>query len=147
MHDREGDARDSAMAAAGRALAQRDRSRAELTARLASAAPAEIVAEVVGDLERMGYLDDERLAASLAARRLEAGWGSLRIAADLERLGIEGADAIASAERGEREAAAALLRSRHARGRTLAQRFGLLARRGFLPETIEDVLETEAEIT
>ncbi len=146
MHDREGAARDSAMAAAGRALAQRDRSRAELTKRLASTAPPEIVAEVVGDLERMGYLDDERLAASLAARRLEAGWGSLRIAADLERLGIDGADAVAGAERGEREAAVDLLGSRHARGRTLAQRFGLLVRRGFLPETIEDVLETDAEI-
>jgi regulatory protein len=143
VHDREGDARDSAMAAAGRALAQRDRSRAELARRLASTAPPEIVTEVVGDLERMGYLDDARLAASLAARRLEAGWGSLRIAADLERLGVEAADAVVLAARGEHAAASALLASRHARGRTLAQRFGLLARRGFLPETIEDVLGSE----
>ena len=145
MHEREGDARDSAMAAAGRALAQRDRSRAELLARLASTAPAEIAAEVVADLERMGYVDDKRLAASLAARRLEAGWGSLRIAADLERLGVSGSEVVADAERAEREAATALLGSRHARGRTPAQRFGLLARRGFLPETIEDVLASDAE--
>ena len=146
MHEREGDARDSAMAVAGRALAQRDRSRAELIARLGSAAPAEIVAEVVADLERMGYVDDARLAASLAARRLEAGWGSLRIAADLQRLGVSAAEALAAAERGEREAATALLGSRHGRGRTPTQRFGLLVRRGFLAETIEDVLASDAEL-
>lgn len=142
---REGDVRETAMTAAGRALARRDRSRAELAGRLAAIAPPEVVSEVIGDLERMGYLDDDRLAHSIASRRLEAGWGSARISADLERLGIVAADAIHAAEAGEHHAAAALLASRHGRGRTPAQRVALLARRGFLPETIEEAMRVEID--
>ena len=133
------DVRDRAMARAGRVLARRPHSAAELERRLARIAPAEVIEGVVADLERLGYVDDAALALSLAGRRLGDGWGSLRVAHDLERLGIPAeaaADAMAQAEGDEPGAARALVRARgleHDPRRAWA----LLARRGFREDAIE----------
>jgi glycine/serine hydroxymethyltransferase len=53
-------------------------------------AVAELIDRVLADLRELGYVDDAALARALAARRLEDGWGALRVEHDLERLGIGG---------------------------------------------------------
>ena len=73
------DARERALARAGRALAQRPRSEAEIRRRLAGVAPAAVCEGVIVDLGRLGYLDDAALARSLAERRLADGWGAARV--------------------------------------------------------------------
>ena len=52
------------------------------------AATTEVAAEVIDDLARMGYVDDERYAAALAEHRLTRGWGPLRIEHDLTATGV-----------------------------------------------------------
>jgi regulatory protein len=137
------DTREKVLDAAGKALARRALSRAALAARLADVASPEVCQAVLDDLERLGYVDDEALALSLAEQRLASGWGPGRVEADLERLAVGEAAArvgIRAAEAGEVEAARALLASRVAAGRTPAQRLGLLARRGFTADAAESVL-------
>jgi len=137
------DTREKVLDAAGKALARRALSRAALAARLADVASPEVCQAVLDDLERLGYVDDEALALSLAEQRLASGWGPGRVEADLERLAVGEAAArvgIRAAEAGEVEAARALLASRAAAGRTPAQRLGLLARRGFTADAAESVL-------
>jgi SOS response regulatory protein OraA/RecX len=130
------------MARAARDLSRRARSAAEVRTRLEQVASAGVAADVVDDLERLGYVDDASLAAALVERRLAGGWGSARVEADLERLGIGGepaADALAAAAAGEPAAAAALLgRERPVDAR---RAWALLARRGFAPETAEGAVE------
>ena len=48
----------------------------------------DVAAEVIDDLARMGYVDDERYAAALAEHRLARGWGPLRIEHDLLAAGV-----------------------------------------------------------
>ena len=137
------DTREKVLDAAGKALARRALSRAALAARLADVASPEVCQAVLDDLERLGYVDDEALALSLAEQRLASGWGPGRVEADLERLAVGEAAArvgVRAAEAGEEEAARALLASRAAAGRTPAQRLGLLARRGFTADAAESVL-------
>jgi regulatory protein len=125
--------REAAMRRAGTVLARRARSEAELARALAPMAPAEVVEGVLGDLRSLGYLDDAALACALAERRLESGWGALRVRADLERLEIAGESARAAlevAEAGERAAAERLLAAR-ARDSDTRRQAALLARRGF----------------
>jgi regulatory protein len=130
------------MRRAGTVLARRARSEAELARTLAPIAPPEVVDGVLGDLRSLGYLDDAALACALAERRLESGWGTLRVEADLERLAITGEAAragLAAAEQGERAAAERLLTARRLDG----DRSGsatLLARRGFGEDVVEALL-------
>jgi regulatory protein len=131
--------REAAMRRAGHALARRARSEAELTRTLAPVAPPEVVERVLDDLRSLGYLDDAALARALAERRLESGWGSYRLRADLDRLEIDGEGAraaIALAEAGERSAAERLLELR-APGGDARRIAALLVRRGFAEETVE----------
>src|SRR3954451_24040188 len=79
---------ERALALAGRELARRPLSRARLRERLTRVAPDEGCEAVVSDLERLGYVDDDALALSLADQRLADGWGRARVESDLERLGI-----------------------------------------------------------
>jgi regulatory protein len=107
-----------------RALRAADRSRAELDERLARKGyGAEERRDALDELERLGYLDDERTAALRAARLAERGYGDAYIRADLERRGLDAEAALAAlepeAERAERQA-----------GRGEAW----LARRGFASE-------------
>lgn len=135
------------MRRAGMALARRARSEAELARSLASVAPANIVEGVLDDLRVRGYLDDGALALALAERRLDAGWGPLRVRADLERLEIEGdaaRSAIDAAEAGERDAARRLLEIR-APGPDVRRAAALLARRGFGEEVASALLGLEPD--
>jgi SOS response regulatory protein OraA/RecX len=107
-----------------RALRHRDLSRQALAERL----PARAGEEVLDALERSGYLDDVRTAASRAASLAERGWGDEAIRLRLEEEGFSGApleDAVAALEP-EPERARRLL----AAGKT--ERW--LAARGFAPE-------------
>ena len=135
------------MRRAGTVLARRARSEAELARTLASVAPPEVVAGVLDDLRALGYLDDAALACALAERRLESGWGALRVQADLERLEIAGEAAragMAAAEAGERAAAERLLAARAPDG-DLRRSAALLARRGFGEEVAESLLGLDVE--
>lgn len=129
--------REAALAYAGRALAMRALSEAELRERLRRrGCPEEIAEEVVVLMRGYGYLDDADLAERVGSR---PGLGRRRAEAELRRRGIpdELADA-ALAERSdeaELEQARALLhkhlprarRSKHPRANAYAH----LARRGF----------------
>ena len=80
-----------------RALRAADRSRAELDARLERQGFAEDDREhALDDLERLGYLDDERTATLRAERLAARGYGDAYIRADLARRGLASDDAIAS---------------------------------------------------
>ena len=140
MHD-DADARRQAFDVAGRALTRRDHSVAQLRERLLKTADAEVGEAVIADLERIGYLDDERLALALAERRLDAGWGPARVEADLAALQIVSPAAMSLAEELAAPAAKALLQSRHAVGKSLSRRYALLARRGFSEELCVGLLD------
>jgi regulatory protein len=135
------DERDRAMRRAGELLARRAHGRDELRRKLTRGGDAEVAAEVIDDLARMGYVDDERYAAALAEHRLGRGWGPLRIEHDLAGAGVPEAAvnaAIAALDRDAVRAAAA---------RAVGDRVGdaaarRLAARGFDADVAGDVLGT-----
>lgn len=98
-----------------RALGAHDRTAAELDARLArhGVSPEERE-EALERLERLGYLDDARVARDRAAQLAGRGAGDALIRHDLERRGI-GAEAI-------EEALAALEPERDRAARVVAER-------------------------
>lgn len=118
------------------ALRHRDRSRAQVAARLAQAGVGdEARAEALETLERVGYLDDGRYAANRAAALAARGRGDAAIRHDLEAAGVA-ADAV--------EEAIAALAPEAERARTIAGRSGRtpmtaaqLARKGFSADAIE----------
>jgi SOS response regulatory protein OraA/RecX len=140
--------RERALALAGRELARRPMSRARLRERLTRVAPDEVCEAVVSDLERLGYVDDDALALSLADQRLADGWGRARVESDLVRLGVEGharEAALERAEAGEAAAATALLSRSLVGGSSAARRaWGLLSRRGFSSEAAEEAIDAIA---
>ena len=81
--------RPDAVEQALRALRHRDRSTAELDARLAQrgVAPAERE-QALETLERIGYVDDERFARRRAEQLADRGSGDALIRHDLEERGI-----------------------------------------------------------
>lgn len=94
--------------------------------------------DVLGRLERIGYVDDRRFAAARAGGLAERGYGDAAIRRALEREGV-GADDLEEAlgalePEGDRAAA---LVARH--GRT-AKTAALLARRGFDHDAVEAAL-------
>jgi SOS response regulatory protein OraA/RecX len=110
--------------AAVRALRAADRSRAELDARLERQGfGGEERQRALDELERLGYVDDERTAALRAARLADRGYGDAYIRADLEQRGLPPGEALAGIEP-ERE------RARRFTDKGPAW----LARRGFAPE-------------
>jgi len=121
-----------------RALQSRDRSRAELDARLRERGVA--ADERQGALEslvRVGYVNDERLARARAATLAERPSGDLLIRADLEGRGIdpELVDR-ALAELEPERLRAARVTARRGRGQRTAR---YLAGRGFGSEALEAV--------
>ncbi len=131
--------RDRAMRRAGELLARRAHGRDELRRKLARGGDDDVAAEVIDDLARMGYVDDERYAAALAEHRLARGWGPLRIEHDLLAAGVPEAvvnAAVAALDRDDvREAALRAIGERT--GAAAARRLGA---RGF----DEDVAERPA---
>jgi SOS response regulatory protein OraA/RecX len=128
-----------ALARAARALRPRDRSRAALDERLERAGvPAAAREEALGTLERVGLVDDARVAVQRAAALAGRGYGDAAIRYDLEHEGLAGElveEALAGLDP-ERERARALVERRGADARTGRW----LAGRGFEAATIEDAL-------
>jgi regulatory protein len=131
--------RAEALAAAGRALSHRDLSRRQLAERLHQRGVAEHdAAGALATLADAGLLNDERLARRRALTLAERGWGDAAIEERLDRDCVEAAIV---------RAALAELPIEYERARALAasipdrrKRWTLLARRGFSPDTIEEVL-------
>lgn len=133
------DERDRAMRRAGELLARRAHGRDELRRKLARGGGEDVAAEVIDDLARMGYVDDERYAAALAEHRLTRGWGPLRIEHDLLAAGVPEAVvnvAVAALDRDDvREAALRAIGERT--GAAAARRLGA---RGFDEDVAEGLL-------
>ena len=131
--------RAEALGLAVRTVARRDLSERRLRARLAARGVRRADADgAVARLAGAGVVDDARAALSRARSLAERGWGDAAVSA---RLADEGFGS------GEVGAALAELPPERRRAEELATRAGdprrawqLLARRGFAPETVEDVL-------
>jgi regulatory protein len=135
--------RDDAVETALRALRFRDRSAAELDARLARrGVEATEREQALETLERVGYVDDARFARSRAAALAERGSGDALIRHDLEERGVtaEHVEAALAELEPERERARALVAKRGSGPKTA--RF--LAARGFDEETVSDLVAHEA---
>jgi SOS response regulatory protein OraA/RecX len=134
--------RADALARAARALKPRDRSRQSLEDRLAGAGvPAATRGEVLETLERVGLVDDARVAASRARHLAQRGFGDEAIRHDLEGEGVAAelvAEAVAELDP-ERERAKSLAAKRGGDADT-ARTARWLAGRGFDPSSIEDAL-------
>ncbi len=121
---------------AARALRHRDRSRAQVSERLARAGVGDEQRENALDtLARVGYVDDARFAANRAATLAARGLGDEAIRHDLDGSGVPAEAA---------DAALAGLEPEAARARAIAERTGRtaktaaqLARKGFSEESIE----------
>jgi SOS response regulatory protein OraA/RecX len=124
---------------AARSLRRHDRSRSEIDARLAKAGIGDDErADALETLERVGYLDDERVARTRAEALAARGFGDAGIRFDLEAQGIA-AEVVATALAAltpESDRAAALV-VRLGRTQKTAAR---LARKGFAAESLETAL-------
>jgi SOS response regulatory protein OraA/RecX len=122
-----------------RALARRDRSRAELAAQLERRGVGSVQrAQTLDELERARYVDDGRFAVGRAASLAARGYGDAAIVDDLEGHGLDG-EQVARALEGladEPERAAAIVARSGANVRTARR----LAAKGFSEETIESAL-------
>lgn len=121
---------------AARALRHRDRSRREVEERLTKAGvDAGRRAEALDTLERVGYVDDERLARARAGALASRGYGDEWIRHDLARHGVDGeaADAAITALEPERERAAAAIARLGPGPKTAAH----LGRKGFGDDAVE----------
>lgn len=125
-----------------RALRSRDRTAAELEARLGQRGVGEAARQqALETLERIGYVDDERFARTRAQQLAERGSGDALIRDDLERRGLA-ADVVALALEAlepERERAAQIAVRR---GRSL-KTARYLASRGFGEEALDALVAAE----
>jgi regulatory protein len=119
-----------------RALRHRDRSRQQVEERLERAGvDEERQADTLEKLERVGYLDDVRFAASRAAALAARGYGDEGIRQLLQGEGVatEAADGAVETLAPERERAAHLVARLGASARTASR----LQRKGFGGESVE----------
>ena len=125
---------------AARVLQHRDRSRADVAARLERAGVgADDLAATLETLERIGWVDDARFATARASVLAERGHGDAAIRAELSDSGV-GADEVEAALaglEGELERARAVVADRGATPATA--RF--LSRKGFADETVETAVD------
>ncbi len=134
--------RPDAVETALRALRFRDRTAAELEARLEQRGVGEAEREqALETLERIGYVDDERFARTRAERLADRGSGDALIRADLERRGLaaEAVELALGSLEPERERAE---RIAELRGRTV-KTARYLASRGFGDEALEALVAAE----
>jgi regulatory protein len=131
--------RADALARATRALRPRDRSRKALDDRLTRAGvPASARQAALETLERVGLVDDARVAATRAQALAERGFGDAAIRHDLEQEGVGpelAEQALASLEP-ELDRARALVKRRGADARTGRW----LAGKGFEAASVEEAL-------
>ncbi len=133
---------EQALDTALRALRHRDRSAAELDVRLERRGVGAVEREqALETLERIGYVDDERLARTRAEQLAARGSGDALIRHDLEGRGIavEEIEAALGALEPERERAARIV---VARGRSV-KTARYLASRGFDADALEAVVAPE----
>lgn len=131
--------RDRAEGVTVRALARRERSRAELEERLARAGVREADRqETLDRAEQTGLLDDARFAQARARSLVERGAGDALILEDLARHGVDDVTARAAVSELLPEAARAA-RIVELRGRT-AKTIRYLASRGFGEECVEGLV-------
>jgi regulatory protein len=125
-----------------RALRFRDRSTAELDARLARKGVGETERkQALETLERIGYVDDERFARTRAEQLAARGSGDELIRHDLESRGIGAEEIEAALSEVEPERARAA-RIAAERGRSL-KTARYLASRGFGADSLEGVVASE----
>jgi SOS response regulatory protein OraA/RecX len=128
--------RFEALDAAGKALSHRDRSTAELEARLEQRGvrPSDRAA-AVETMARLGYVDDVRMATDRARNMASRGFGDEAIRFDLEGRGIDTELIAAAIEHlvPEAERARAIV----ARSDSDIKAARNLAAKGFSPETVE----------
>ena len=130
--------RANALARATRALATRDRSRAELEARLDDAGVSEAAREeALSSLEAAGLVDDARVAESRANELARRGYGNAAIRADLQRRRID-SETVTAAIDGLEPEADRVLRITAGKERTPAL-FRRLASRGFSRDALDDL--------
>ena len=134
--------RPDAVETALRALRFRDRSAAELAARLEQRGVGEAERErALETLERIGYVDDDRFAQMRAEQLADRGSGDALIRDDLERRGLAA---------GVVDSALGALEPERKRAVRIAERRGLsaktaryLASRGFGEEALEALVAAE----
>lgn len=128
-----------ALSVAVRSLQHRDRAAADVEARLERAGVREDERrETLAALQRLGYVDDARFAASRAKALAARGHGDRAIRFDLQRQGVTSEDV---------EAAVAELEPERSRAEAIAARRGggpatarYLAHRGFGEDALEAVV-------
>jgi regulatory protein len=129
---------------AAQALRHRDRSRADVAARLARAGVGEAEREAaLEQLERIGWVDDARFAQSRAGALAARGRGDALIRDDLESSGVD-SEAVDEAIGGldpEAERAQAIAAERGASGATARY----LDRNGFSADSVEAAIGRVAE--
>ena len=133
---------EQALDAALKALRHRDRSAAELDARLAQRGVGDAEREqALETLERVGYVDDERFARARAKRLAARGSGNALIRHDLDERGVaaEHVEAALSALQPERERATAIAARR---GRSV-KTARYLASRGFEADALDGIVAPE----
>jgi regulatory protein len=134
--------RPDAVEQALRTLRHRDRSAAELDARLAQRGIGESDREqALETLERIGYVDDERFARTRAQQLAARGSGDALIRHDLEGRGLEEehVESALAALEPERERAVRILERRGPGAKTARY----LASRGFSPDALEILVARE----
>ncbi len=133
-----------------RLLARREHSRHELALKLRQRkVSVNVIDAVLDEFEEKGWLSDERFAEVFVRQRVDAGYGPLKVLADLQQRGVRQAppelSAIAEAQwidmatrlRAKRYGLADLSEDWNERQR----QGGFLARRGFTADQIEQALE------
>ena len=134
--------RPDAVETALRALRFRDRSAAELAARLEQRGVGEAERErALETLERIGYVDDERFAHMRAKQLADRGSGDALIRDDLERRGlaVSVVDSALGALEPERKRAVRIAERRGLSAKTARY----LASRGFGDEALEALVAAE----
>ena len=134
--------RPDAVQTALRALRFRDRTTAELDARLEQRGVGEAEREqALETLERIGYVDDERFARGRAERLAERGSGDALIRDDLERRGVaaEIVEAALAELEPERGRAARIVEQRGPGAKTVRY----LAAKGFGEDVLEGIVARE----
>ena len=137
-----------------RLLARREHSRLELTMKLRQRRVEDSVIEsVLDDFEDRGWLDDNRFAGVFVRQRMDAGYGPLKIQADLQQRGVGGTPPELAGVSEEHWANMAIRLRERRFGLTdisgdwaeRQRQGGFLARRGFSGEQVERALEVVRE--
>ncbi|MDA0182163.1 RecX family transcriptional regulator [Solirubrobacter phytolaccae] len=145
--------REEAFNAAWRFLSRRERTEAEVRARLErNDVEAPLIDEVLDELKSCGYVDDAGYAQRFAEdRRNLDNWGAERIERRLRELGVDRthiAAALAAGDHDELAAATALLARRYPvppeAPRDREKALGFLVRKGFDLELAHDALRRHA---